>query len=126
MKKVIKYTGDKTFMFPNGGLATPEIVAEQYPAVTAFTHIVETDDNCEVLFAIQNLSAMRSIYKIDTSLTEDEAIAKIEEIVNTPEPESTEATAEERIAAALEYQVMASLPDEEVSDETITESKVTE
>jgi len=27
---------------------------------------------------------------------------------------STEATAEERIAAALEYQVMASLPDEEV------------
>ena len=126
MKKVIKYTGDKTFMFPNGGLATPEIVAEQYPAVTAFTHIIETDDNCEVLFAIQNLSAMRNIYNIDTSLTEDEAIAKIEEIVNTPEPESTEVTAEERIAAALEYQVMASLPDEETSDATITESEVTE
>ena len=125
MKKIIKYTGDKTFMFPNGGLATPEIVAEQYPAVTAFTHIVETDDNCEVLFAIQNLSAMRNIYNIDTSLTEDEAIAKIEEIVNTPEPESTEVTAEERIAAALEYQVMASLPDEETSDATITESEVT-
>ena len=118
MKKVIKYTGDKTFMFPNGGLATPEVVSEQYPAVTAFTHIVETDDNCEVLFAIQNLSAMRNIYNIDTSLTEDEAIAKIEEIVNTPEPESTEATAEERIAAALEYQVMASLPDETESEAT--------
>ena len=29
MKKVIKYTGDKTFMFPNGGLATPEVVSEQ-------------------------------------------------------------------------------------------------
>lgn len=126
MKKIIKYTGDKTFMFPNGGLATPEIVAEQYPAVTAFTHIVETDESCEVLFAIQNLSAMRSIYKIDTNLTEDEAIAKIEEIVNTPEPESTEVTAEERIAAALEYQVMASLPDEETSDVTITESEATE
>ena len=126
MKKVIKYTGDKTFMFPNGGLATPEVVSEQYPAVTAFTHIIETDDNCEVLFAIQNLSAMRNIYNIDASLTEDEAIAKIEEIVNTPEPESTEATAEERIAAALEYQVMASLPDEETSDATITESEATE
>ena len=118
MKKIIKYTGDKTFMFPTGELATPEIVAEQYPAVTAFTHIVETDDNCEVLFAIQNLSAMRSIYKIDTSLTEDEAIAEIEKIVNTPPEVSTEATAEERIAAALEYQVMASLPDD-------TESEVT-
>ena len=126
MKKVIKYTGDKTFMFPNGGLATPEVVSEQYPAVTAFTHIVETDDNCEVLFAIQNLSAMRNIYNIDASLTEDEAIAKIEEIVNTPEPESTEATAEERIAAALEYQVMASLPDEEASDAIVTESEGTE
>ena len=114
MKKVIKYTGDKTFMFPNGGLATPEIVAEQYPAVTAFTHIVETDDNCEVLFAIQNLSAMRSVYKIDPSLTEDEAIAAIEEIINTPqEPVEDVPTAEERIAAALEYQVMSSLPDEE-------------
>ena len=118
MKKIIKYTGDKTFMFPNGGLATPEIVAEQYPAVAAFTHIVETDDNCEVLFAIQNLSAMRNIYNIDTSLTEDEAIAEIEKIVNTPPEVNTEATAEERIAAALEYQVMASLPDE-------TESEVT-
>ena len=124
MKQIIKYTGDKTFMFPNGGLATPEVVAEQYPAVKAFTHIVETDDNCEVLFAIQNLSAMRNIYNIDPSLTEDEAIAKIEEIVNTPEPESTEATAEERIAAALEYQVMASLPDE--TTDTTTESEVTE
>ena len=126
MKKVIKYTGDKTFMFPNGGLATPEVVSEQYPAVTAFTHIIETDDNCEVLFAIQNLSAMRNIYNIDASLTEDEAIAKIEEIVNTPEPESTEVTAEERIAAALEYQVMASLPDEEASDAIVTESEGTE
>ena len=125
MKKVIKYTGDKTFMFPNGGLATPEVVSEQYPAVTAFTHIIETDDNCEVLFAIQNLSAMRNIYNIDASLTEDEAIAKIEEIVNTPEPESTEVTAEERIAAALEYQVMASLPDEEGSDAIVTESEGT-
>ena len=124
MKKLIKYTGDRTFMFPNGEVATPERVASDYPATGVFTHVVETDDNCEVLFAIQNLSAMRSIYGIDSSLTEDEAIAKIEEIVNTPEPESTEATAEERIAAALEYQVMASLPDEETSDTTITESEV--
>ena len=124
MKKLIKYTGDRTFMFPNGEVATPERVASDYPATGVFTHVVETDDNCEVLFAIQNLSAMRNIYNIDASLTEDEAIAKIEEIVNTPEPESTEVTAEERIAAALEYQVMASLPDEETSDTTITESEV--
>ena len=62
---------------------------------------------------------------IDSSLTEEEAIAAIEKIVNTETEVSTEATAEERIAAALEYQVMASLPDEETSDSTITESEVT-
>ena len=40
-----------------------------------------------------------------------EAIEAFEDAMNAP---STEASAEERIAAALEYQVMASLPDEEV------------
>ena len=39
-----------------------------------------------------------------------DAIEAFEDAMNTP---SGEATAEERIAAALEYQVMASLPDEE-------------
>lgn len=40
-----------------------------------------------------------------------EVIEAFEDAANAP---SNEATAEERIAAALEYQVMASLPDEEV------------
>ena len=125
MKKIVKYTGDKTFMFPNGTLATREAVLEQFPAALSFVHIVETDENEEVMRALQNLSAMRTQMKIDSSLSEDEAIAAIQEIVNTEPEVSTEATAEERIAAALEYQVMASLPDEETSDATITESEVT-
>lgn len=40
-----------------------------------------------------------------------EVIEAFEDAMNAP---SGEASAEERIAAALEYQVMASLPDEEV------------
>ena len=126
MKKIIKYTGDKTFMFPNGALATKEAVLEHFPAALSFVHVVETDENEEVMWALQNLSAMRSQMGIDSSLTEDEAIVAIEEIINNPPVIETEATAEERIAAALEYQVMASLPDEETSDATITESEVTE
>lgn len=39
------------------------------------------------MFALQNLSAMRTMYKIDKALSEDEALRKIEEIVNTPAPE---------------------------------------
>lgn len=100
MKKIIKYTGEKVFMYPNGKIATKEQVLNDFPAALTFTHIIETDEHEEVCFAVQNLSAMRGIYNIDNSLTEDEAIAKIEEIINT-EPEQVE-SAEERTAKALE------------------------
>ena len=113
MKKFEKYTGQKTYMFPNGALATPEIMKSKFPAVLVFAHIIETDEAGEVCFAVQNLSAMRSFYGIASSLDEKAAIAAIEEAANAPAPKP-EPTAEERIAAALEYQVMASLPDETV------------
>ena len=111
MKKIEKYTGNKTYMFPNGILATPEKMLEQFPAILTFSHIIETDEAGEVCFAVQNLNAMRGIYNIDSSLTESEAIAKIEEIINT-EPEY-EPSAEERIASALEYQNLMSMEDTE-------------
>lgn len=104
--KVIKYDNSKIYMFPNGELATPEKVLEKFPATAHFTHIIETDG--EVLFAVQNLSAMRNFHGIDPVLTEEEAIAAIEVIVNTPAPEP-EPSAEERIAAAMEFQNLMSL-----------------
>ena len=78
-KKVIKYTGEKTFMYPNGELATKERVLQDFPAALTFTHIMETDEEEQVCFSMQNLSAMRGVYGIHKSLTEDEAIAKIQE-----------------------------------------------
>lgn len=113
MKKIIKYDGTKTFMFPNGHLATKERVLQEFPAALTFTHIIETDEHEEVCFAVQNLSAMRGVYGIDSILTEAEAIAAIQEVVNAPQPEA-EPSAEERIASALEFQNMMTLPDEEV------------
>ena len=110
MKIIEKYTGNKTYMFPNGKLATKEAVLKQYDSALTFPHIVETDENGEVMFALQNLSAMRTFYNIDKSLSEDEAIAKIQEIVNTPPPEP-EPSAEERMAAAMEFQNMMALSD---------------
>lgn len=103
MIKIEKYDGSKTYMFPNGDLASPERVKKDYPAVEAFTHIVETDEAGQVMFALQNLAAIRSQMGIDSSLSEDEAISKIEEIRNAPQPEP-EPTAQDRIAAALEFQ----------------------
>lgn len=112
MKIIEKYTGEKTYMFPNSVIADKETVLKQFPAALAFTHVVETDEAGEVMFALQNLSGMRSIYNIDKDLDEEAAIAKLQEIVNTPSTADTMPSAEERIAAALEYQMMASLPDE--------------
>ena len=106
MKKIELYTGDKIYMFPNGDIATKERMLQQFPAVLTFNHIIETDEAGEVAFAVQNLSAMCSLYQI----------AKIEEIVNTEPEEDTSASAEERIAAALEAQVMMSLPDDTVNE----------
>lgn len=107
-KKIEKYTGDKTYMFPNGSIATKEAVLKQFPAALTFVHFVETDENGEIMWAFQNLSAMRTMYEIDSSLSEDEALAKIEEIINTPPPEP-KPSAEERMAAAMEFQNLMSL-----------------
>lgn len=122
MKKLVKYDGKKTFMFPNGVLATPSIMVDNFPAILTFAHVIETDEKEEVCFAVQNLSALRGMYNIDNSLSEEEAIANIEEIINTPPEVSTEPTAEERIASALEFQNIMSLPDEEVSGDSVEES----
>lgn len=124
MKIIEKYTGQKTYMFPNGTIATPDVVYAQYPAAKIFTHIVQTDGNAEVMFTFQNLSAMRDFYNIDATFSEDEAIIAIQEKINEQpeELDTTESTAEERIAAALEYQNIASMetvntddPDEEAT-----------
>lgn len=113
MIKLEKYTGDKVYMFPNGAIATKEAVLKEFPAAETFAFVVTTDEGGEVMWGMDNLSGMRAAHGISPALSEDEAIAAIETIMNTPaEPAEAEPTAEERIAAALEYQVMSSLPDE--------------
>ena len=68
MKIIEKYTGEKTYMFPNGAIANKQAVLEHFPAALDFVHIVETDEAGEVMWAFQNLSAMRTMHKIDRSL----------------------------------------------------------
>lgn len=112
MKIIEKYTGEKTYMFPSGRIATKEVVLEKFPAALTFTHVVETDEAGQVMWALQNLAALKSIYNIDVNTSEEDAIAKLQEIVNaeTEVAEVTdEVTTEERIAAALEYQNILTL-----------------
>lgn len=102
MRRIEKYTGDKTYMFPNGAIATPDAMLASFPAVLAFAHIIETDEMGEVCFAVQNLSAMRGFYGIPPELTEGEAIAAIEEAVNAPEVPVQGESTDMRMAQALE------------------------
>jgi len=113
MKVLEFYTGNKTYMFPNGEIATPERIEEDFPAVKTFKHIIETDENGEVCFAVQNFSAMKSMYGIDRSLSDNAALQAIQEIINAPDPEPGVAD-ETRIADALEDLVVLNMPDEEV------------
>lgn len=113
MKILEKYTGEKTYMFPSGKLGTKDAVLKSFPAALTFAHVVQTDEAGEVMFAINNLSAMRSMHNIDKTLSEADAIAALQEIINTPPAVSVMPTAEERIAAALEYQNLMSMADVE-------------
>ena len=102
MRVLEKYTGDKTYMFPNGGMGTPQAVKEKFPAVTAFTHVVETDESGEVMFALQNLSAMCTMHGVSQRLSENEKIAALSEILNAPDEEESSVSPEIRQAEALE------------------------
>ncbi len=168
MKKIEFYDGSKTYMYPNGEIASPERVQADFPACLLFPHIVETDSAGQVLFALENLAAVASLYDLDSDLSADLAtvdtsvqpailsgdfvqakslmgeneshslgeiaepmmasekvdlksqalplIAKIENLRNAS-PAPSIPSAEERIAAALEYQNLLTLPDQEENAE---------
>ena len=111
LKVLEKYDGAKTYMFPDGTLATPETVIQQFPAILAFAHIIETDVLGEVMFAVQNLSAMRSSYELDMTLTEDEAITELQRIINLPPATPVVDDTQQRIADALQDLVVLNMPD---------------
>ena len=116
MKYLEKYTGEKTYMYPNGALATKERVLADFEAALAFPHVVETDVKGQVMFGFYNLAALETQYGIEPELTDEEAILAIQDAMNAPIPEPEEKTnaqtaALENIAAQLEFQNMMALDD---------------
>lgn len=87
MRKLELFTNDKTYMFPNGALAPPEEILQQFPAVAAFPHIIETDEGGQMCFAVMNLASVCSQNGIDPATPPGEAIPMIEAIYNAPPPE---------------------------------------
>lgn len=107
MVKLEMYTGEKVYAFPTGAIASPEVVYAKFPAAKVFPFVVGTDKKGQVIQAMYNLSVLRDTYNIDDSLTDDEAIAAIEEIMNTePAPVEETVSDQTRIADALEDMVV--------------------
>lgn len=105
-KKFEFYNGEKIYMTAKATLVSPEYIAEKYPAVNVFKHVVETDSHGEVMFALENFSAMRDRYNIDDTLSDDEALTAIQNIINTPKEVVEVVSDETRIADALEDMVV--------------------
>ena len=110
MIKLEFYTGAKDYVTPSGVLYNKEKVLEEFPAALTVPFVVETNSKGRVIFGMRALDTLCSVYGIDDELSDEEAIAAIEEIRNTPAPDP-EPTAEERIAAAQELIALNSMPD---------------
>lgn len=108
------YKGNKTYLYPNMEIASPERVLSDYPGILTFKHLIKTNDAGEVLYAVENLNTLRSKNVKFEELSDDEFINKLNEKIKeqellSSEPQVEEPTAEERIAAALEFQNLQSL-----------------
>lgn len=112
IKYLTIYDNTKTYLFPNMTQATPDIVAMQYSAVnTGSPCVIETDASGIMFYTSpEPIAVIKSRYDIDSSLSDEDAITVIEDILNAPDPVvEYEPTAEDRIAAALEYQNLLSI-----------------
>lgn len=102
---------------PIGEVLTPEKWVERYPVagVPSITVVCAAGEINGAFFGtlgqmVQMYTAQGADFSACTTDEEKlEVIEAFEDAMNTP---STEPTTDERIAAALEYQVMASLPDD--------------
>lgn len=114
------YDPNDTYMSPASTLMDAAGIRKDFPAVDHFAHIVHTDAGGEILYGLYLLSAMKAKYDIEGG-TPEQAVQAIENAMNAErEQQEAEAqaqaemvTPEERIAAALEFQALASLPDME-------------
>lgn len=110
MRYFKKYDPSMTLMYPSGKLADKAQVEKDFPACKVFDFIIETDEAGQIMYSMQNLSAMRTRYGVDASLDARAAVEELARLINEEDAQAKAAaenalpSAEERIAAALEYQ----------------------
>lgn len=117
MKRYAIWDKVSPIITPIGEVLSPEQWIARYPVagVPSITVICGAGEINGAFFG--TLGQMVQMYedKVDFSEceTDEDKLAVIEAFEDAMNAHNNEASAEERIAAALEYQVMTSLPDEE-------------
>ena len=107
---LVKIYDGKTRMFPTKKIVTSEVFYDKYPAAREFTFVIVTDDSDQIISQVEPLNAMKARYNVPQDTPDYEAVIAIQEAMNTPpEPVAVEPSAEERIAASLEYQNLLSM-----------------
>lgn len=106
---LVKIYDGKTRMFPSKKIVTSEVFYDKYPAAREFTFVIVTDDSDQIISQVEPLNAMKARYNVPQDTPDYEAVIAIQEAMNTPVDTTVNVTPEERIAAALEYQNLASL-----------------
>ena len=112
MIKLEIYTGEKDYVTPSGVLYNKEKVLAEFPSALTVPFVVETNAKGRVIFGMSALDTLCQVYGVDDELSDEEAVAALEVIRNTPAPEP-EPSPEERIAAAQELIALAAMPDAE-------------
>ena len=119
MKRYAIWDKKSPVIVPTGRVFTADQWKEKYPAAAldSITVVCAAGEiNGGFFGTLGQMVQMYQAQGADFSACEtaEEKLAVIEAFEDAQNEPSTEVSAEERIAAALEYQVMASLPDEEV------------
>lgn len=104
LRKFEFYNSEKTYLFPNLELATPERIQMEFSAVNNFKCVVETDEEGQIFYASYLFTDIRDRLGVERGLSDEETLIKMAEKINTPPVINSEPTAEERIASAMEYQ----------------------
>lgn len=110
-----KYSKSDVYMSPAGTVMDAAAVASQFPAASRFTHVVETDAAGQVMYGFYNLASMCSKYGVDHTLPADAAVEALSLAMQAQKDAQAEAakvpSAEERIAAMMEYQALTTMND---------------
>ena len=117
LKRYAIWDKQSNVITPIGEVLTPEQWIERYPAANVLTTVCSAGEINGGFFGV--LSQMKLMYEnegadFSEATTDEEILEVIEAFEDARNEESRNYTSDtERIAAALEAQVMMSLPDEE-------------